>query len=65
MATNQFSFVRIEHIMGPRALLIETYCPACGSMIAASPEAMVLDFVEKLHVCPESMAFAHSSEKWD
>jgi hypothetical protein len=65
MATNQFSFLRIEHDLSPGGQVIETYCPACGALVAASPKAKLLDLVEEIHICLESMAFAHSSQERD
>jgi len=32
--------------------LIESYCSACGLLIAASPRRQVLAIMEKLHRCP-------------
>jgi hypothetical protein len=55
----QFSFKRISHNPNPTLGLTETHCPACGNLIAASPHLEVLDFVERLHVCPEPRAFAY------
>ena len=59
MASTQFSFRRIEHNTKPRGQVTETYCPACGHLVAASPYMKLLEFVEKIHVCPESRAFAY------
>ena len=60
MASNQLSFRRISHSVKPRPKLTETYCPFCGNLIAASPHLTLLDFVERLHACPESRAFANT-----
>lgn len=32
--------------------LIESYCLACGLLIAASPRRKILSVMEKLHQCP-------------
>lgn len=32
--------------------LIESYCVACGLLIAASPRSRTLSVMEKLHICP-------------
>jgi hypothetical protein len=32
--------------------LIESYCPACGVLIAASPRPEVLRILERIHACP-------------
>ncbi len=32
--------------------LIESYCPACGLLIAASPRPQVLRILERIHICP-------------
>jgi hypothetical protein len=32
--------------------LIESYCLACGLLIAASPRRKILGVMEKLHKCP-------------
>ena len=32
--------------------LIESYCPGCGLLIAASPSQKILRIMEELHVCP-------------
>jgi len=32
--------------------LIESYCLACGLLIAASPRRRILAVMEKLHECP-------------
>lgn len=32
--------------------LIESYCPGCGLLIAASPSRKILGIMEKLHACP-------------
>lgn len=32
--------------------LIESYCPACGLLIAASPRPGVLASMERIHNCP-------------
>jgi hypothetical protein len=32
--------------------LIESYCVACGLLIAASPRRRILAVMEKLHECP-------------
>ena len=32
--------------------LLESYCPGCGLLIAASPSRKILAVMEKLHVCP-------------
>jgi len=32
--------------------LIESYCPACGLLIAASPRPEVLRIFERIHACP-------------
>ncbi len=32
--------------------LIESYCLACGLLIAASPRRKILGVMEKLHQCP-------------
>jgi hypothetical protein len=32
--------------------LIESYCPACGLLIAASPRPEVLRILERIHACP-------------
>jgi hypothetical protein len=34
------------------AKLIESYCVACGLLIAASPRRRILTAMEKLHECP-------------
>ena len=60
MARNQLSFRRISQSVEPRLQLTESYCPYCGNLIAASPHVMLLDFVETLHACPESRAFAYT-----
>jgi len=39
--------------------LIESYCPGCGLLIAASPSKKVLAIMERLHVCP--VYFRYSS----
>ena len=39
--------------VNPRHLkLIESYCPACGLLIAASPRPRVLQILERIHACP-------------
>ncbi|HKW75229.1 MAG TPA: hypothetical protein VJN64_06860 [Terriglobales bacterium] len=32
--------------------LVESYCPACELLIAASPSRKVLEVMENLHECP-------------
>jgi len=32
--------------------LLESYCPGCGLLIAASPSRKILVIMERLHVCP-------------
>lgn len=32
--------------------LIESYCPACGLLIAASPRPEALRILESIHACP-------------
>lgn len=32
--------------------LIESYCPGCELLIAASPHKNILAIIEKLHKCP-------------
>jgi hypothetical protein len=32
--------------------LIESYCPGCGLLIAASPRHEVLRILERIHACP-------------
>jgi len=34
------------------AKLIESYCPSCGLLIAASPRTDVLRVLERIHACP-------------
>jgi hypothetical protein len=34
------------------AKLIESYCLACGLLIAAGPQRRVLAVMERLHTCP-------------
>ena len=32
--------------------LLESYCPGCGLLIAASPSRKILAIMERLHTCP-------------
>jgi hypothetical protein len=32
--------------------LIESYCPVCGLLIAASPRPEVLRILARIHACP-------------
>jgi hypothetical protein len=32
--------------------LVESYCPSCGLLIAASPRPEVLRILERIHACP-------------
>jgi hypothetical protein len=34
--------------------LIESYCPACRELIAASPQTRLLALLEKAHRCPQA-----------
>ena len=63
LPNGQMSFQRIVHNPHPKLRITETYCPACGHLVAASPYLELLDFVERIHICPESMAFAHPPER--
>ena len=41
------------HKSNPHApRLVESYCPGCGLLIAASPSRKILSIMERLHVCP-------------
>lgn len=40
--------------------LIESYCPGCGLLIAASPSKKILAIMERLHVCPVYFRYSHS-----
>lgn len=33
------------------ANLLQSYCPACEQLIAASPFPWILDVMERIHVC--------------
>ena len=39
--------------------LIESYCVACGLLIAASPRRRILAVMEKLHECPVYFRYEH------
>jgi hypothetical protein len=47
-----------QHVAAPNApQIIATYCPLCQQFVAASPRPLLLEFVERMHVCLECMAF--------
>jgi hypothetical protein len=60
MASNR-SFRRIEHDLSPKAQVSETYCPACWHL--NGPYLELSEVVEKVHVCPQSRAFAYPDSK--
>jgi hypothetical protein len=51
------SFQRVTHKLRPEAELHASYCPNCGQLVAASPHVDLLQFVETIHMCPQSIAF--------
>jgi hypothetical protein len=51
------SFQRVVHKLRPEAELLASYCPACGQLVAASPHVKLVQFVETIHECPQSLAF--------
>jgi hypothetical protein len=57
---NVIPFRRITRKLSRESHLTETYCPACGYLIAATPRVELLELVEKMHICPQSRAFASS-----
>jgi hypothetical protein len=42
------------------AKLVESYCPGCELLIAASPSRKILDTMEKLHDCPVHFRYPQS-----
>lgn len=58
LPSNRKPFQRIARELNPKAHITETHCPACGHLIAITPRPELLDLVENLHICPESLAFA-------
>jgi len=42
--------------------LIESYCPSCELLIAASPRKNILDVMERLHRCPVHYRYPQTSE---
>jgi len=50
-------FQRVTHKLRPKAELHASYCPACGQLVAASPHVDLLQLVETIHSCPQSIAF--------
>jgi hypothetical protein len=59
-ANRRVSFQRVTHKLRPKAELHASHCPACGQLVAARPHMHLLQFVETIHVCPESIAFRSS-----
>jgi hypothetical protein len=51
------SFQRVTHKLASKAKLFASYCPACGQLIAASPRQALVQLVETIHDCPQSIAF--------
>jgi len=43
--------------------LVESYCPGCELLIAASPFSWVLTLMEKLHRCPVYFRYGKSGEQ--
>lgn len=41
---------RRTNLFAPR--LLESYCEACGLLVAASPWPALLDIAENVHICP-------------
>jgi len=39
--------------------LIVLYCPSCGGFVAAARDPKLLELALRMHVCPESLAFAN------
>jgi hypothetical protein len=58
MESKQFTFPRVQCYTKPKAQLTASYCPTCGHLLAASPYATLLDFIERIHICSESRAIA-------
>ena len=56
-ATRKVPFQRVTHKLRPKAELVASYCPACGQLVAASPHVNLVQFVETIHACPQSIAF--------
>lgn len=45
------------------ARLIESYCPSCELLIAASPRKQILDVMERLHHCPVHYRYPKKTEE--
>jgi hypothetical protein len=56
---NTIPFKRmITRKLSQESHLTETYCPVRGSLVAATPRLELLEPAEKMHICPQSRAFA-------
>jgi hypothetical protein len=49
--------IAIRKAGATNAQLVESYCLACGVLIGASPVPSLLDFVESMHACPETLNY--------
>jgi len=55
---SKFSVLKVN-LRHPK--LIESYCPACGLLIAASPRPEVLRILERIHACPVYFRYRNSA----
>ena len=55
------TYQRVTHKLASKAKLFASYCPTCGQLIAASPREELVQFMEMIHDCPQSIAFRRST----
>jgi hypothetical protein len=60
MVSNRLSFRRIKYNLKPSVRVPKTDWPPCGHLTGSYVK--LLEAIEKLHICPESLAFAYPDQ---